>query len=271
MSEATRDDKRTPLALGLAVGLHLLVAAVLLFYFWKARAPMMAASEHVFELVASPTPDNAPASAGAPAAAIQMPTLPKITPLVTQPPKPVSTPPTPPKIAQTTPPPKPVPTPNATTAAPVDYKTFLQDHPLPATSPSSARPTTARTMPTVGISDAQIQSELRKIGTAAGTSTTPGHTGQPTSGMKSDYLAGLKARLLAAYENPAQLVDPNLKAEVEITITADGRVIARRLTATSGNAAFDAAVQEALERVTMVDPPPGGQQTFTFTFKNVNQ
>ena len=269
MSEATRDDKRTPLALGLAVGLHLLVAAVLVFYFWKARAPMMAASEHVFELVASPTPDNAPASAGAPAAAIQMPTLPKITPLVTQPPKPVSTPPTPPKIAQTTPPPKPVPTTSAPST--ISYDQFVKNNPLPKTSTTATRPTTARPMPAVGIDDTQIQKDLLKIGTAAGTSTTPGHTGQPTSGMKSDYLAGLKARLLAAYENPAQLVDPNLKAEVEITITADGRVIARRLTATSGNAAFDAAVQEALERVTMVDPPPGGQQTFTFTFKNVNQ
>jgi TonB family protein len=262
MSATSPDDTRTPLALSLAVALHVLVAAVLLVYFWQARAPMMSASEHVFELVTSPspTPDNAAASSGSPAQAIHVPTLPKEPKM----------PPLPPVSKSQPTPPKPMPTPAPTATAKMEtIQDFLEKHPQQPTT-SHANP--SRTVPVVGVSDAQIQNALKNFGTSTGNPTDTAHSGQPASGVTNSYIAGLVARLQAAYENPPELVDPGLAAGVEITIAADGRVISQRLVQSSGNAIFDAAVQAALERVTMVDPPPSGQQTtFTFTFKNVTQ
>jgi TonB family protein len=265
MNAGTEDDTRTPLALSLAVALHVLVAAVLLVYFWQARAPMMSASEHVFELVTSPSPnpDNAAASSGAPAQAIHAPTLPKITPM----------PPLPPVSKSQPTPPKPVtpPTPDAAPKAET-IDQFRQKFAQQQTSSTPTHATTSRTIPVVGISDAQIKNNLNKFGSSTSNPTDTAHSGQPSSGVTNDYVAGLVARLQAAYENPPELVDPGLAAGVEITIAADGRVISQRLVRSSGNAVFDAAVQAALERVTMVDPPPSGEQTtFTFTFKNVAQ
>jgi len=271
MSATTRDDTRTPLAMGLAVALHVLVAVVLLVYFWKARAPMMAASEHVFELVTtpSPTPDNAPASSGAPAPAIRVPTLPSITKMPPLPPasksSPVPVKTTPPPV-----PPQPVPA-TQTTPKMETIDQFHEKYSQPAASSTPARATTARAVPVVRVDDSQIQKNLQNIGTSAGSVTDAAHSGQASSGVTNDYLAGLVARLQAAYESPPELLDADLAAEVEITIAADGKVIGRRLTKTSGNPVFDAAVEAALARVTMVDPPPNGEQAFIFTFKNVTQ
>jgi len=266
MSETYQNDTRTPLALSLAVALHVLVAAALVVYFWQARAPMMSASEHVFELVTtpSPNPDNAAASSGSPAQAIHAPTLPKITPMPPLPP--VS------KSQPTPTPPKPAPMPTPATISPTamtSYEKFLQDHPLPKNSTTPTRTSTSRTVPVVGVSDAQIKNDLNKFGSSTSNPTDTAHSGQPSSGVTNSYIAGLVARLQAAYENPPELVDPGLAAQVEITIAADGKVIGRRLVQSSGNAVFDAAVQAAMERVTMVDPPPDGDQAFIFTFKNV--
>jgi colicin import membrane protein len=167
----------------------------------------------------------------------------------------------------------PTPTPTATTSptAITSYDQFVKDHPLPKNSSTPARSTSSRAVPVVGVSDAQIQNALKNFGSSTSNPNETAHSGQPSSGVTNSYIAGLVARLQAAYENPPELVDPGLAAQVEITIAADGKVIGRRLVQTSGNAAFDAAVQAALERVTMVDPPPDGEQAFIFTFKNVTQ
>jgi TonB family protein len=273
----TRDSERTPLAFGLAVGLHVLVAIYLMFYFWTHRAPMTMATEQVFELVSSPSSASASSPSPNPAptpshasASITAPPLPPIAKMPPLPPPPHNTPstPSPPK-----PVPPPPPTPTAmtqttttpATTKPMTYAQYLMEHPLSTapTQPSHAQ-TTPRAVPKVGLSDASILNQLTKMEA----SSPSAQTGPAGKASTSDYIASLRARLQAAYESPPGLNDPSLSALVQITIDADGRVTGRRLVKSSGNAAYDEAVVEALARVTSVDPPPGGAQTFPFNFQN---
>jgi len=269
----TRDRERTPLAFGLAVGLHVLVAIYLMFYFWTHRTPMTMATEQVFELVSSPSSAAAAAAPSTPShanASVQAPPLPPIAKMPPLPPPPhnVPTTPSPPKPVT---PPLPTPTPTTTTATtvpatkPMTYEQYLKEHPLSTapTQPSHTQ-TTARAVPKVGLSDASILSQLTKM-----EASSPSAQTEPAGkASTSDYIASLRARLQAAYESPPGLNDPSLSALVQITIDADGRVTARKLVRSSGNAAYDEAVVEALARVTSVDPPPGGAQTFPFNFQN---
>jgi TonB family protein len=78
-------------------------------------------------------------------------------------------------------------------------------------------------------------------------------------------VAKLIARLQQAFELPGGVT--GLKADVRLTIAADGTMISAVLVASSGNDQFDAAVNAALQRLTHVEPPPGGQQVaYTFTY-----
>ncbi|MGA2051685.1 MAG: TonB family protein [Opitutales bacterium] len=260
------DAPRTPMALVIAVLLHILLLAALLVYFWKTRPPPLSADDHVFELVSqSPAAESASAPAPSPATpSVKMPQLPSVPKM---PPLPPVTP-TVPKSAPPLPTTK-LPTPIAATqpTSPVEtYQEWLKQHPMSATSSSTSHTQPTRPVPHVGVDSTAIDKELKSI---ENSNPNGSQSGSPSKGMTDNYLAGLRARLQAAYENPPSLLDAGLTAVVEITINADGQVTERKIVRSSGNATFDEAVQEALDRVTVVDPPPNGAQTFVFNFQNV--
>lgn len=253
------DNPRTPLAVVLAVVMHVLLAALLVVYFWVRRPPVLASSDHVFELVStSPAAEPAASAPAQSAPAVHMPTLPPpphaapVTPKSTTPPLPVTQVPTP--IAATQQP----------TSKPETYADFLKQHQLPTTTTTStSHPQPARPVPHVGVDSTAIENSLKAMANSPNPSA---QSGQPSSAAKSDYIAGLEERLKAAYEKPPTLVDQGLSTVVDITIAADGQVLSCRVVRASGDAQFDAAVSAAIQRVTVVDPPPNGQETFRLTW-----
>jgi outer membrane biosynthesis protein TonB len=265
------DEPRTPMAVSLAVGLHVLAALLLAWSFWVARKPVAAASEHVFDLVTAPSDSkvDAPAAQAAPAAQtptihpLHLPTPAKFTPIPPIPKTP-PTPPTPP--TPTTPAPTP-PQPTTTAPATMTIDQFRQKFGQPATAKPTKPTTPARTVPQVGLSASAEEQALQAMANSAtGTQSTEGRA---SSTQVSDYFSKLIARLQAAYEGPPQLVDPGLVAGFEMSIAADGRVLSWRLTQSSGNPVFDEAVKATLARVTAVDPPPNGAFVWNSKFHNI--
>ena len=148
------------------------------------------------------------------------------------------------------------------------YEQFLKQHQLPPATASGGA-TGTRNVPQVGVNASEIVHNLQAYGQGGG--GTPNEAvGKAGGSLTSSYLAGLRARLEAAYEDAAGLAEGGLTVRLEITVSATGEVIAKRILRPSGNEIFDAAVQAALDRVSNVDPPPGGEeQTFWFDFQRV--
>ncbi len=86
--------------------------------------------------------------------------------------------------------------------------------------------------------------------------------------------ANFKQAVFSAYYNawtpPAAIASENTVTKATVTIARDGMVISARITEPSGDAAMDASVQRALERVKFVAPLPEGtietQRTLTIIF-----
>ncbi|MCS7336631.1 MAG: TonB family protein [Verrucomicrobiae bacterium] len=105
---------------------------------------------------------------------------------------------------------------------------------------------------------AAVANSLRqRLGTSSTTSIEllgPGGGGVP--------YANFKQAVFSAYYNawmpPATIANENLVTKAAVTIARDGTVISARITDPSGDAAMDASVQRALERVKFVAPLPDG-------------
>ncbi len=72
----------------------------------------------------------------------------------------------------------------------------------------------------------------------------------------NDYLAALKAKVQAHWTLPQWLSDANLKAQVIVTLDADGSISRSQIYASSGNAIFDNSCLAAIQNASPFSPPP---------------
>jgi len=268
------EETRSKLAFSLSVLLHVLMAGAVVLFLWHRAAPPPPAPK-VFELVAGPPQDNPqPDSAATPDASSSaltsatfssLPSTPNVEPLPqTQPQVPTPATSTPAPAKPVTAPPilsnKPGLKPPVATAKVTDLKSFQQSH--PAASASTTPAVRRGTAPNVGLNVNNIINPTGRAGRGSSRGTT---SQSGASGSSDDYVAKLIARLQQAFELPGGV--SGLKADVRLTIAADGTVISAILVTSSGSDQFDAAVNAALQRLTHVEPPPGGQQiAYTFTY-----
>jgi len=281
-----RDTSRTPLAFSLSVLLHGLVVAGLIAFLWGHALPPMPQIRS-FELYAAPTADpNADDSPGP--AAPSMLTAPQLPNISELPPAPPEVVPSPPQTVRPEPPTPPVPVsparatntpkpgPGVTTAKPqlpqrpattqkpqttsMDLQTWQKQHPATApTNAGTANPAISRrgSVPNVSLNPNNYTTPLTRGGTGSGaTRGRPNILASP--GTDTDYLAYLRALLQGRFQAPGGVTGQY--ADVEITINADGAVEAKRITRSSGNPAFNAAVQAVMDSLTNVNPPPDGQR-----------
>jgi len=269
LAEPYRHDSRTSLALILSVLLHVLlgVAIVGFFIFRPATPP---APSKFFELVAAPPSDN-PSEEPAPGPpSLSMPNIP--TPSVPSPPQPVEATPQPTPVAVQPPTPTPVPT-HAATVVPkppskqpalTEHEKFLRDHNInPSAAPAR---TTGRAVPNVGVNINSIAKNLQNAGSGANGQGRGRANAAASSAEAQDYISSLVARLRDAFVPPGGV--SGLNAEIYLEIGPNGELVKKYISRSSGNAEFDAAVNDALKRLTNVDPPPGGIQVdykFLFT------
>ncbi len=278
LSVPYREESRTPLAFGLSVLLHGLAVVAVVAFLWRHPVPAPP-PPLVFELEAGPTSDTpTPDESAAPDQLslpdMATPTFAKLppTPDVTPPAQPQMQPapivkPAPVPVKTVTPIPdhnvkpasKPAPKPLANTTTTTDLATWEKNH--PAANPASAATTMARRgiAPKVGIDVGNIVNPLSNRGAR-------GDTHAPAApGTSDDYIMKIVARLKAAFALPGGV--SGLSENVRLTIAADGKVVEAVPVGSSGNEQFDAAVRAALESVTQVEPPPGGQEvTYTFIY-----
>ncbi len=272
-----RDSSRTPLALSLSVLLHGVVAAGLLAFLWKHVPPPPPPSTLQFEFSAAPVTESTQddSAGGAQPAPFEQSTMPKIDALPDAPPEvvPVSqpapvVPPTPVNpvvkpVPVATSPSRPAPgARGATTAKPaasvMDLNQFQQQH-SSARSSTAASPVTsgARRGPPVNVGiDPKVYGASPSRG-GSGTGASRGRSTGASAETISNYLAYLQWRLQQAFQAPGGV--SGQYADVQLTINPDGEVVVKKIMASSGNAAFNAAVQAALDTITQAEKPPGGQ------------
>lgn len=104
---------------------------------------------------------------------------------------------------------------------------------------------------------------LRRImGQAGGQDATTGAPRQganaPGKGISDSYAGRIVARVRPNIVFPP-VMDGNPKAEVEVRAAADGRIISRRITQTSGVPAWDDAVLRALDRTEVLPLDENGR------------
>jgi colicin import membrane protein len=80
------------------------------------------------------------------------------------------------------------------------------------------------------------------------------------------YLEMLKQKLLEEVESRSALMPDGLRADTEFYLTSDGRIIRAKITKSSRNEAFDAAVLEALAAIKMPARPKGVEDFFQVPF-----
>ncbi|MDY0149655.1 MAG: energy transducer TonB, partial [Kiritimatiellia bacterium] len=117
------------------------------------------------------------------------------------------------------------------------------------------------------LSQAEID-RLLKLGAHISNKTTLPPPGQIEMGA---YFNHVKERMYAAWQQPGGLGNlPGLSADVAITVEPGGRITARRLSRTSGNALMDDSVMKAVQSVAALRPMPAGQhapKVITITFE----
>ncbi len=145
--------------------------------------------------------------------------------------------------------PKPIPTP---TSAPTPKLP-----PTPANSPAPVRavPVAGPVTSTPGAGTGMGNLAAGAGGFGSG----PGGDGGPTSDISAFHLR-VKDAYISQWQQPYQLVESGSKyrVRVEIVIGRTGNVVSARVVARSGNAEMDRSVQEAVSRVSQVDPLPAG-------------
>lgn len=94
----------------------------------------------------------------------------------------------------------------------------------------------------------------------------PGGVGREAEAGMPEYFADLIRRLRDAHRKPAGLSDL-LSTLVEFTVTANGEISGVRIVRSSGDAAFDRSVRDALAEVKMPARPDGLTDSRMLTFR----
>lgn len=118
--------------------------------------------------------------------------------------------------------------------------------------------------------DAQRQANLRRMTEQAGGNGSPESTGTAarSAGPSANYAGRIKG-----YIKPnivlTDAVSGNPTAEVEVRVTPDGTIIARRLTQPSGSREWDEAVLRAIDRTAKLPRDTDGRipPTIVITFR----
>lgn len=222
----------------------------------------------------SPPPQPAPAPI--PQSLLQPPPpLPTPEPRVVQPPQPAPTP-SPSLLAQFEKmfkQPKPEPTPTVTpNLKPVDRTEKSHDDNIKVVLKKVKRTQTSKTSnPDNNSNTKEINSEVRNLekNLSSGTKIDMPGTGTQASAsydavLRSIYLHAVVANL------PAQVAHNDEHTLVRVTISRDGTVVSSTITSSSGDSAWDNAVQRTLDQVTFVHEFPESwteqQRTFSLDF-----
>lgn len=149
--------------------------------------------------------------------------------------------------------------------AKTSYKDWIKKNPIkPQAVASTARkPGKVQQVDVQGIAQGvRGGSTANTRGGGGGKAMTREETDQMTT-----YISFLVQALKQAYEAPSGVSD-QLSAKVTFDLTASGAVLNARITKSSGNRDFDAAVLEAFSRVRSIGPTPNRRpHTLTITFK----
>ena len=108
---------------------------------------------------------------------------------------------------------------------------------------------------------ARIREEnLRRMMAQAGASTDPAATGTAaqTSGPSEGYAGRIKARIKPNIVLTAS-VSGNPLATVEVRLAPDGTIVSRRLTRSSGSAAWDETVLRAIDKTEVLPKDVDGR------------
>lgn len=268
-------------------GFHLLLLVILFLgpaFFWRQpepdNLPMLkviptsAVDAALSSGVANPTPP-APEQPQPPPTPVP-PTPPVPQPVVT-PPEPVQEP-----VHQEEPKPEETPTPDEQPSpepspVPKPPKHTIDVVLTPARSSSHHTDTTARDE---ARAEREARAEERRRAAALHDLTTSLANGlsgstevrMPGAGSASyaNYGQIVKSLYYNAWNTPDNASDDNASPKVRVVIARDGTVISAHIIEPSGDAAVDASVQQALDRVTTIQPFPDGatesQRTYTIRF-----
>jgi colicin import membrane protein len=211
-----------------------------------------------FELVAGEGDNFQATEAPAAAPAVLTTPQPRPQPQVTPPPPQPAPQPAPQPVRQTTPPPKAAPTPEPIPTPPQKQATQPMtkeefDRQNPRTQQKAPAPAPPRPVQKIDV-DAISRGVQR--GTAPPTAQGAGGTAltRQQQDALTEWFALLTQRLRQNFTKPTGVSDA-LVARARIDITATGG-ISGQVATSSGNAAFDAAVNEAIRRTAQVGMPP---------------
>ncbi len=113
-----------------------------------------------------------------------------------------------------------------------------------------------------------IARNLKKNMSSATVIDMPG-TGSVSYASYDAVIKSIYERALNDFK-PSQVANDNEVTQASVTIASDGTVISARITAPSGDAAWDTAVQHTLDRVTVIAPFPEGatekERTYPISF-----
>lgn len=113
---------------------------------------------------------------------------------------------------------------------------------------------------------AQRQENLKRIAGLAGASGAPGATGSalkssgPSAGYAGRIVASIKPNIVFADE-----IVGNPIAEVEVRTSPDGTILSRKLTKSSGDKSWDAAVLRAIDKTEKIPPDTDGRVPTSLT------
>jgi colicin import membrane protein/protein TonB len=158
-------------------------------------------------------------------------------------------------------PPPPAPAPAPKTAPDVAAPAPKPAVAVPGAKPAPAQPATPpRTLASV-LSKVQREVEESRWGSPDGDPQ-----GDSESGSEGDrYLALVHRELQANYTVPrtiSQAEALHLRATVVLVVDANGRIVGHRFERPSGNAAYDAALERAIQASRLPPPPPELRESF---------
>jgi colicin import membrane protein/protein TonB len=147
----------------------------------------------------------------------------------------------------------------------------------PARAPGAAPPKPAPPSST-GRSGTTLASVLSKVQRDADQERWGSPDGDPAgdseTGSEGDaYLAGVRGELQSNYALPktiSQTESLHLQATVVLLIDANGRVVSHTFERRSGNSAYDAALERAIQNSRLQPPPPALRERFRTVGLGVN-
>lgn len=224
-----RPPQREDWSTGVTISIAAHVALIGALYWglnWHSAPVEVASSAELWSAVpeaAAPPPVETPPPPPAPV--VQTP----------PPPPPVETPKPPDIVTEEIkkPPPKPVPTPPPPPPKPAP--------PKPAPAPPPPPKLDAKTLQK--LHDENLKRMMGQMDAPADATGTAAHDSGPSANYWGRVVARLKSNLILTDSIPG-----NPAVEVEIRCAADGTILSRRITKTSGSPAWDDAVLRAIDR-----------------------